>query len=685
MNKKYLFSLSAMLSAALCLPVMTPSASPVIFAQQAIASADDFIETYCGVRTETASSQGILVRQFVWYKSATADNASLLVQSKAVFDTLPVSMQQQILAAGQAQGVNYLNLVESARTLLAPAAEEDVPVINPSSPAAQAPAQAPQPAQPADEVQPSANASVDETPAAAPAADAASKPSAPEPEKEAEAENKPEDSSPTDSTSEADADAADPDDADAADEEENPESETGSEASNTVNEPAGIQAPVIEDIQSQLYKEATPDEASIYVLANRIQNGAPMEAPVAELVLNPETETTNSPAENSADASKSDDEADIDTEPAPAAPDTDKSDAKPEQLPSITPGAPTTHPSDQVADTMDPAITPLEGKTPAGLTFEDHTDAFDANTEQAIYALAAKAGYSAFEVHPVTYIYQDKEVSAKTSGLIKLSGNGQEILFSLSEMTDQGANIQFYSQDSCQVDEAGNLQLQPGGQMFVTFTSQSEDSPADPADPADKSDTETPNQDLQDQTSQDKTDSKDDVKEADASSQDSQADADREEKPAQTAAPSINEDQALARSLDQDVANETGQTSIADADAFIDQYLYSGGQLITSATDANYKTLLGGGHSWNALDQASRSAVNAYLAANGSARFQTLYRQANEVRLGMSTNTGTTTANTTGNGVQTSTQTQWTGYLSAAVLSGGVLAWCAMEEKRKKK
>lgn len=704
MKKKYLLSLSALLSAALCAPGALPASMSSVMAQQAISSADEFIETYCGIRSEVPSSQGIVVRQFTWFRQADASNAVLLAQSRSVYDALPSSIQQQILAAARAQGIDYLALAACAQALLAPAPEEDV-VINPDSPYAPAPAPAapagndasvPAAAQntaPAAPVQEAGQNAASQAPAEnaasqAPAENAASSPK--------EAKDQPasdsEDKEPQASDSEADQTDQPSEDEDQSEAKDQPGAGSTTDANPAQSEePAGA----ILDIQQQVYAASDVDDASLYVLSHRVQNGAALEAPVFEPELSTETETsadgrTGQDAGSSApemDSAQNTQDKDIDTEPAPANPEDSKpAENKPAILPSITPGAPTVNPDTNAAQTMDPAIAPNPGKRPEGLRFEDSTEPFDAKTEQAIYALASKAGFASFEVHPVTYIYSGQDVEARTSGLIKISGNGQEILFTLGEINENGTNIQFYSDNECEVEEAtGNLVLKPAGELFVELAGQSaSDTPAssenEPENP--KQDSSKPDEDTSARLEKD----------------DSQAEADSKTNPgseqstdkAETKTDdvkNINEDDALAKSLNtgsDEVDNEVGQTAYADADAFIDQYLYSGGQLITSVNEANYKTLLGGGHSWNALDQAQRSAVNSYLAANGSSRFQSLYRQANEVRLGMGSSSGSSQTYSS-NRVQTSTSTQFAGYLTAAVLAGGVLAWCAFEEKRRNK
>ncbi|MDE5758317.1 MAG: hypothetical protein K2H85_06855, partial [Allobaculum sp.] len=91
-----------------------------------------------------------------------------------------------------------------------------------------------------------------------------------------------------------------------------------------------------------------------------------------------------------------------------------------------------------------------------GLTFEDHTDSFDTNTQQVIYSLAAKSGLSTFEAHEVVYVYQKDGVRSVSDPVIKLSGGGPVVLFQILNYTDKGANVLFFTDDNCSYDATNN-------------------------------------------------------------------------------------------------------------------------------------------------------------------------------------------------------------------------------------
>lgn len=130
------------------------------------------------------------------------------------------------------------------------------------------------------------------------------------------------------------------------------------------------------------------------------------------------------------------------------------------------------------------------------------------------------------------------------------------------------------------------------------------------------------------------------------------------------------------------VADNVQEESVArmdnDAQAFLNTYCVENGMVIQQATKANYSQILGGFSAWNGLSQAQRSAINAYLTSAGSVRYQTLYRQANQVRLNVPVNT------TSKGNVSTSTQTDLLLWSSVTIMSGAI-AVVAIEDNKKQK
>lgn len=127
-----------------------------------------------------------------------------------------------------------------------------------------------------------------------------------------------------------------------------------------------------------------------------------------------------------------------------------------------------------------------------------------------------------------------------------------------------------------------------------------------------------------------------------------------------------------------DVQEESVARMDNDAQAFLNTYCVEKGMVITQATKANYSQILAGFSTWNGLSQAQRSSINSYLTAAGSVRYQTLYRQANQVRLNVPVNS------TSKGNVSTSTQTDLLLWSSVTIMSGAI-AVVAVEENKKQK
>ncbi|MDE5758706.1 MAG: hypothetical protein K2H85_08865, partial [Allobaculum sp.] len=73
----------------------------------------------------------------------------------------------------------------------------------------------------------------------------------------------------------------------------------------------------------------------------------------------------------------------------------------------------------------------------------------------------------------------------------------------------------------------------------------------------------------------------------------------------------------------------------AQATQFLNRYCYQSGMLIRQASQSNYRQLLNAINDWLNLSANSKAAVNSFLTSMGSQTFQTLYTQANRIRLGL--------------------------------------------------
>lgn len=720
MRKKHLFSLAA-LAATLCVP-MTPVLAISPLAPEQIPenlNADQFINLFAGSIVESAQG-GYIVRQFTWFSQATLDNAGLIAQGKEIFNTLDPALQQQILAQYQAQQIDYEALCQQANALLNPnpsqTIEPDVPVIQ-NVP---------------ENEQPTNQAPADQTPVQAPAD---------QKNEQTPADSQTDDTSvrPSTAASEQNASTPQPNDNSTsqtpAQDNENPQPDSEAPASDQTN-PADSESEPADLTYIQTLKPTEQEQTvlqAVYALQTRpvAENDSDLAGiePVDE--TDSELTTTHPVSENivdligtrpvsekeSKDSEKNSESKDDEnqTNSSDTASDhnpedsQDKSDPSEENKPEesissildvepIVPGQPTivVRPQGEI----DPDVKFLEEKRPAGLSFVDDLDAFDANTEKLIQALASKAGFTIFEAHPVTYTFEKDGLSAKSVGLIKVSENCKPVLFQIQNISDHDADILFFNDQSCEVDENGVLKLQNTGSMHIDFleNEQTDINAEGTTDAATDADSE----------------SKDDAASNDASNIDKNPDtmdaADAENQgplqdvnPVEETAgeePSADEEsaQVLAKLIPEaaaskqvaEVLSTDGTLPLISADEstsskdtaandFINQYCLYGGQVIKEANASNYKTLLGGAKAWNALSNVSRTTVNNYLNNMGSTRWQLLYQQANRIRLGLPAS-GTSTSRTPATGVESEVLS----YLAIAGISGEIMIYCASKARKSK-
>lgn len=364
------------------------------------------------------------------------------------------------------------------------------------------------------------------------------------------------------------------------------------------------------------------------------ESSAPVRADVLDrlpsdlrVILNDE-ELLSQPADKDADSNTGDDKAGSgQTNDADSKDDSEQQPSEPEKpaVPPIQSGAPTILQGFPKAETPDPAIVFNGNTRPAGLNFEDYTDSFDPVTEQIIHALAAKSGFEIFEVHPVTYIFESKDMSASSSGIIKLSGNNNSVLFQILAVTENGADVLVLTDNSCSYDEAsGVLNLAPAGEIHLEIAGIGTPAEEPVVEEQPATDSQTPAEDNKEEPKTDPS-----------------ANASSEKQTDNPASPAVEDEiSAPARSVTQTSAGSTAANTSAPktdtaADSFINRYCYQSGMLIRQASSANYQQLLNGYSSWHNLSVSSRAAVNNFLTSLGAPNYPTLYRQANRVRLGL--------------------------------------------------
>lgn len=721
MRKKHLFSLAA-LAATLCVP-MTPVLAISPLAPEQIPenlNADQFINLFAGSVVESAQG-GYVVRQFTWFRQATLDNAGLIVQGKEIFDTLDPALQQQILVQYQAEQIDYEALCKQANALINPnpsqAIEPDVPVIQNEpeneQPAGETPEQTPANQTPAQALADQEN---EQTPA------------------DGQTPGSEADSTPVDAKQ---SDASNPQPADLpasttpAQENENtqPDSETPISEQTT---PAQSESEPTDLVYIQTLKPTEQEQTvlqAMYALHTRpvAENDSDLAGigpvdetdselaathPVSENIVDllgtrPVSEKESQDSEKTSDSSGDENQTDSsknnveDSEQDSGDAEDNKSEENPSSIldvEPIVPGQPTIVVRPQ--GDIDPDVKFLEEKRPAGLNFVDDLDAFDANTEKLIQALASKAGFTIFEAHPVTYTFEKDGLSARSVGLIKVSENCKPVLFQIQQISDHDADILFFSDQSCEIDENGVLKLQNTGSMHLDFleNEQIDSSAKDNTDAAIDADSENQEDSaLNDASTADPNPDQPD--DANAPKQGPLQDVDSVEETA-TEEPSANEEtaQVLAKLIPETAASkqvvevfstdgtlpvlsadESTSSKDSAANDFINQYCLYGGQVIKEANASNYKTLLGGAKAWNALSNVSRTTVNNYLNNMGSTRWQLLYQQANRIRLGLPAS-GTSTSRTPATGVESEVLSS----LAIAGISGEIMIYCASKARKSK-
>lgn len=704
MRKKHLFSLAA-ITAALCVPISPVLAISPLAPEQIPEhlTADQFINLFAGTLEESSQS-GYVVRQFVWFRQADLDNAALIVQGKEIFDTLDEAAKQAVYAQYQAQQINYDQLVQQAQDLLSPVdmtpaapatPKEDQPIIQ-NVPDGGTPAQVqPENQTPAQDKTASSQQPAAQTPAGQPsdstAEQADSKPAAPAPDNAPE--TRPSDSAAATQASQTT--APEPSEEKPAEPEHAMELVYIQTLKPTEKEQTVLSA--LYALQTRPVAEAEEDLADIRPVDevdSQLASTKPVSENIVDLVVpHPVSE------EESKDSEKQDSEAkENESDLADSENDKDSQpDQKEEPIQTINPGMPTivTHPQTQA----DPDVVFLVEDRPEGLSFVDDLAPFDANTEKLIQALASKAGFTIFEAHPVTYTYEKDGLKASSQGLIKVSENCKPVLFQIQAITDHDADIVFLSDESCDIDANGVLNLKTTGSMHIDFGQQDE-TPSDPTETT-KPEDEVNQEEDSSQPEDGKEESKDQTDPANTPSEADKPVINPESKPElQTVVqnqpePESQEETAiiakvnpaqenLVQTLDSpavlpDFAGESTSTSKdAAANDFINKYCLYNGSVIKSVDSSNYQILLGGASAWNALSNVSRTTVNSYLANAGSTRWQLLYQQANRVRLGQ---TGLRTpGKTPATGVETSAL--W--YLAAAGISGEVMIYCANKARKSK-
>ncbi len=267
----------------------------------------------------------------------------------------------------------------------------------------------------------------------------------------------------------------------------------------------------------------------------------------------------------------------------------------------------------------------LPANKPKGLTC---TELFDADVDQQTYAVAAAlaqgAGWPQHMVIPVYYTFTNEDFSISSQMFYRVSIGELMILFDYSANEDGTVSITIYTDGSCSFDaNTGVLSLPAIGQASLNPVAQG------------AQEEETAGQPIENTVVVPVNDAEIFYEVAGAKNG---SDAIENEKaPIEGQTARLNDLNAEVESDARLSVINSPITRQLDAKAadFVARYVMQNGAVIKSINASNYQQVLNGMKAWNAMSTTQRRAVNDHLIANGSTRYQILYKQANEYRLGM--------------------------------------------------
>lgn len=267
----------------------------------------------------------------------------------------------------------------------------------------------------------------------------------------------------------------------------------------------------------------------------------------------------------------------------------------------------------------------LPANKPKGLTC---TELFDAEVDQQTYAVAAAlaqgAGWPQHMVIPVYYTFTNEDFSISSQMFYRISIGELMILFDYSANEDGTVSITIYTDGSCSFDaNTGVLSLPAIGQASLNPVAQS------------AQEEESAGQPIENTTIVPVNDTEIFYEVAGAKTGNESIAHENAPTGQQTARLSdLNAEVEADARLSVINAPITRQMDAQAAD-FVARYVMQNGAVIKSINASNYQQVLNGMKAWNAMSTTQRRAVNDHLIASGSTRYQILYKQANEYRLGM--------------------------------------------------
>lgn len=614
MKKKTILSLAAAAvfacaPASSLLPALAVSQEQTESAAPAVTSADDFISRYAGSRIQTVSKDKTVTETFVYFTRADQNNMALLLEGKKVYDTLPESVRKDVDARLKKAGCDYAGLTAAAAALQAQAEKDK---------AAQAEA------------------------GKAEQKDTSAQQKAPESEKgkETESSAKPEADAKNAEAKEAESKEAETKKADAGKEaqpgqpeQKEGESQPAAEGADSAKAPAAEQKPAGQVASADKKETDQPAQAETGKPADRTE---------------PETSKENAPADKTSPDTSAEPNASEKTEAEDKAETTE-----PEERPAADPN---------VEQNLESSSLNGQGSL-KGKKISLQFTAYEKAPEEEGLADALKAVMQEeYGVkNPVLYtggVYAAScdGFSASAQGLhASRSADGRPLVFQayydeeaqawhIDELSSKSFSFDFTTQSlhlpvvnsyryafvrtpEAPAEESKAPSV-PVKAPMLSFEDGKK--PASDQTAADKEEKNLETQDEQKTPRDEEADLKD--PQEDLKDPDKAPEEEDQKQPEEPAVPEQKEPEAEKETLPVPVP----ETKVSAAQSFVDSYCSNGaGQVYAAASSWNYRQILNGFDAWRELNSSDKTEVNAILARSGGSTFQSLYRGANQIRLGV--------------------------------------------------
>lgn len=622
MKKKTILSLAAAAvfacaPASSLLPALAVSQEQTASAAPAVTTADDFISRYAGSRIQTVSKDKTVTETFVYFTRADQNNMALLLEGKKVYDTLPESVRKDVDARLKKAGCDYAGLTAAAAALQAQA-EKDKAAQAEADKAEQKDAAAQQKAPEAEkgkEAESSAKAETENTEAK----EAASK----------ETESKEADVKEADAGKET---------GQSQPQQKEGESQPAAETDDKAKAPAAEQKPSGQDTSADKKETDQPAQAETGKPADKTEPEASGESASKEKAPADKTSPESSAKPDVSEKTEAEDKAET-TEPEvrPAAdPNVEQSlessslngqgSLKGKKI-SLQFTAYERAPEEEgLADALKAMMQDEYGvKNPVlytGGVYAASCDGFSASA-QGLHASKNADGKTL-----VFQAYYDEE--AQAWHIDELSSKSFSFDFTTQSLHLPVVNSYRYAfvrtpEVPAEESKAPSV---PVKAPMLSF----EDGKKPASDQA-SADNEEKNLETQDEqkTPQDEEadlkDPQEDMKDPAKTPE-----GEDQKQPEEPAAPEQKEPEAEKETLPVPVP----ETKVSAAQSFVDSYCSNGaGQVYAAASSWNYRQILNGFDAWRELNSSDKSEVNAILARSGGSTFQSLYRAANQIRLGV--------------------------------------------------